>query len=165
MTIDFNQAPGYQSVNSVQLYDRGNCWDGTWTDGHNGGATMWVRNGSTPILAGSRYVCPGELRATETVVTCNAGPNPGDPFDCTATVADSSTITPADTPTGTVTFSSSDGGFANGATCSLSSDVGGSSFCDVTFTAASTIAAGTPVPVSPPTRATPPSTRARDPNR
>lgn len=148
MTIDFNQAPSYHSVNTVQLYDRGNCWDGTWTDGSSSGNTMWVRNGSTPILAGSRYVCPGELRATQTIVTCNAGPNPGDPFDCTATVADASTVTPADTPTGTISFSSSAGGFPNGAMCMLSSNVGGSAFCDVTFVAAGTIAAGTQVPVS-----------------
>ena len=77
---------------------------------YTGGGTFWAELGPTGVTTTTTTTTSGATLASATVVTCNAGPNPGDPFDCTATVADASGSVPAGTPTGTVTFSATSGG-------------------------------------------------------
>ena len=57
-------------------------------------------------------------RASQTAVTCNRGPNPGDPFACTAIVGDHDARPGATAPTGTVQLSASDGTL-HGGNCQL----------------------------------------------
>lgn len=74
----------------------------------------------------------GAVRATSTKVSCAPPYNVNNPITCTVTVTDTSPGTAA-TPTGTVTFTSSQGGTFSSTTCTLSGS-GGTATCHVKFT-------------------------------
>jgi hypothetical protein len=95
---------------------------------------------------------PPARRVTGTGVRCDRGPDPGDPFTCTAQVADAHPgDAAASRPTGLVKFTSATGSFTGGDTCLLSSS--GStpnpttSACTITY-ANPAVGAGTKVPVT-----------------
>ncbi len=59
-------------------------------------------------------------RASATALSCNRGPNPGDPFDCTVIVGDNDGRPGATAPTGTVQLTANDGSLG-AASCALTS--------------------------------------------
>lgn len=93
---------------------------------------------------------PASKRRSATQVICNRGADPMSDATCTATVGDASSDTPKVTPTGTVTFTAGEGGFPQGATCSLSQtpNATGVASCDVTYANSAGIAAGTVLPIT-----------------
>ena len=105
-------------------------WTATLPSGGSCGGSPPPGGGTPPPAADPTK------RATATSASCNRGPDPGSPFTCFATVADSA-AGPFSAPSGTVGFSSSNGGGFNvGPNCTLTSS--GSSprtaSCSVTFT-------------------------------
>jgi alpha-tubulin suppressor-like RCC1 family protein len=135
---------------SLALKSDGTVWAWGWNrNGQLGDGS--TTNSSTPVqvrgLAGATAIAAGGFHSLalatpppdRTTTTVGCTPNPdrmNNPTTCTATVADP--VTPADTPTGTVTWSGGVGTFSS-STCTLSAGR-----CSVIFT---------PAPGSPGTQA------------
>lgn len=107
---------------------------------------------ATPALWNSQPAPPtasnDARRTTRTEVTCNRGPNPGDPFACTATIGDSDQRAGASAPAGTAGLTSTSGALS-GSTCALSpsSSSPATATCSFTYTNSS-VGAGDAVPVT-----------------
>lgn len=101
---------------------------------------------SPPPGDANPYPVPG--RATATQPRCNRGPNPGDPFTCTATVGDAATDGTPSAPAGLVRFTATEGSFSGPDTCTLTSSPStpSTSSCSVTYVNAGA-AAGTSLPL------------------
>lgn len=109
-------------------------------------ARLWVT--SAPSEPGGQD--PGDARrVTSTSVGCNRGPNPGDPFTCTARVADVDGRPGASGPAGRVAWTATGGSFTSGATCTLAAQGSAPtvSICTVTY-ANPSVGAGSAVPVT-----------------
>lgn len=103
---------------------------------------LWVSQPAPPTASNDTR------RTTRTEVTCNRGPNPGDPFACTATVGDSDQRAGASAPAGTAELTATSGALS-GSTCALSPSPSSpaTATCSFTYTNAS-VGAGNQVPVT-----------------
>ena len=142
---------GFSIFGSTQTTNTLQCPNGSQADGFHGdfGPTFRIGTGgpaATPTP--DPQATPDTRRATATVVLCNRGPQPGDYFQCTATVGPTDNQQPP--PSGIVKFSTTDskGSFPFGTSCQLGLNQSPqtTSFCTVTY-ANTTLGAGTVVPV------------------
>lgn len=87
-------------------------------------------------------------RTTRTEVTCNRGPNPGDPFACIATIGDSDQRAGASAPTGTAALTATSGSLG-AAACTLSASPSSPATATCTFVYTNpSVGAGNEVPVT-----------------
>ena len=94
--------------------------------------TVGIVNGRDfPAETGAVWVFGSHGRTSATSVRCVSSASP--PLQCTATVSDSSGQSPADIPTGMVSFSATMGGLA-AQRCTLAAVSGSSAACSVGFT-------------------------------
>ena len=129
----------------------GDSMSGTWTSNASQMGSFSCTRGTTvpaPTATPDPNATPDSRRASGVAVICNRGPQPGDYFQCTATVSAADTQPP--NPSGIVSFSTTDskGSFPFGTTCLLghSQMAGNTSFCVATY-ANPTLSIGTVVPV------------------
>jgi len=89
-----------------------------------------------------------DRRATQTEVTCNRGPDPGDPFACVATVGDKDQRGGAVAPSGTVQLTATSGTLST-PICSLAASPGSPATATCSFVYANpAVGAGDAVPVT-----------------
>jgi hypothetical protein len=102
----------------------------------------------TPALwAGTAAQPPDTRRATQTSLSCNRGPGPGDPFACAAQVIDAGTTPGASSPAGAVVVTSPSGSVSSNTCGGLTPGAQNTSTCTFTYTNPS-IGAGQAVPVA-----------------
>ncbi len=84
-------------------------------------------------------------RTSSSSLNCSAGATPADPLDCTAIVSDTSGMTPAIAPTGTVALTSNDGQLS-APSCALTAAGASTASCSVTFTPPPNVGNGSAAP-------------------
>ena len=142
---------GFSIFGSTQPTTTLSCPNGSQSPGFHGDFGPNFRIGTSGPAATPTpdpQATPDTRRATATVVLCNRGPQPGDYFQCTATVGPTDNQQPP--PSGIVSFSTTDskGSFPFGTTCQLQLNQSPqtTSFCSVTY-ANTSLGVGTVVPV------------------
>ncbi len=135
---------GYTASGVETLSSDGLSWTGTYQDIVGTSGTLTATRPSLPVFAGAT-----EPRAAAIQVLCNYEVAPAN-FTCTASVGDASGVTPAEIPTGTVSFAAPSGAFSPLAKCALIATAGSPdvSSCSVTYTPATKIPTGTQPPVT-----------------
>ena len=144
LKLEGKGSKGYSASGEETISGDGLSWSGSYTDSVGTSGTLTATRPSLPVFPGATT-----LRAAAIQVLCNYEVAPAD-FTCTASVGDASGVTPAQIPTGDVTFTAPSGAFSPMATCALVATPGSPDVasCSVTYIPATKIPTGTPAPVT-----------------
>ncbi len=142
LTLEGKGENGYTAHGVETISTDGLSWSGTYEDSAGTSGELTATRPSLPVFTTT-------LRPAAIQVLCNYEVAPAN-FTCTASVGDASGATPAKIPTGSVSFTATQGTFTPTAQCALVATPGSpnTASCSVTYTPASKIATGTPAPVT-----------------
>lgn len=142
LTLEGIGENGYTAHGVETISADGLSWSGSYADSAGTSGELTATRPSLPVF--TTALLPSAIQ-----VLCNYEVAPAN-FKCTASVGDASAATPAKVPTGTVSFTATQGAFSPTAQCALVATPGSpnTASCSVTYTPATKIPTGTPAPVT-----------------